>query len=103
MARTKHPAARTEPKEARPRFERSRPWRPPPPLQVVPPEPREEKKRKKRAHRWRPGTVALQEIRKYQRSTGLLLPFAPFVRLVRALSSVSQTVRVPFVRIHDLD
>ncbi|GJM88929.1 hypothetical protein PR202_ga05511 [Eleusine coracana subsp. coracana] len=36
----------------------------------------------KKPHRFRPGTVALREIRKYQKSTELLLPFAPFARLV---------------------
>jgi hypothetical protein len=36
--------------------------------------------RKKR--RYKPGTVALQEIRKYQRSTDLLLLKLPFSRLV---------------------
>ena len=35
--------------------------------------------------RWRPGTVALREIRKYQKSTGLLLQRAPFQRLVREI------------------
>jgi len=35
--------------------------------------------------RVRPGTVALQEIRKYQRSTRLLLRKLPFQRLVREL------------------
>jgi hypothetical protein len=34
-------------------------------------------------HRYRPGTVALREIRKYQKSTDLLLRKAPFQRLVR--------------------
>ena len=34
-------------------------------------------------HRYRPGTVALREIRKYQKSTYLLLRKAPFSRLVR--------------------
>ena len=34
--------------------------------------------------RFRPGTVALREIRKYQRSTDLLLRKLPFSRLVRA-------------------
>ncbi|XP_061734390.1 histone H3-like centromeric protein A [Nerophis ophidion] len=33
--------------------------------------------------RFRPGTRALQEIRKYQRTTNLLIPKAPFCRLVR--------------------
>jgi len=37
----------------------------------------------KRKHRWRPGTVALREIRRYQKSTDLLIPRAPFCRLVR--------------------
>ena len=32
----------------------------------------------KKPHRFRPGTVALWEIRKYQRSFKLLLPFLPF-------------------------
>jgi len=32
----------------------------------------------------RPGTVALREIRKYQRSTELLIRKLPFARLVRA-------------------
>jgi histone H3/H4 len=40
----------------------------------------------KRPHRFRPGTVALREIRKYQRSTGLLIPRAPFRRLCREIS-----------------
>ena len=35
-------------------------------------------------HRYRPGTVALREIRKYQRSTSLLIRKLPFARLVRA-------------------
>jgi histone H3-like centromeric protein A len=33
--------------------------------------------------RYRPGTVALREIRKYQRSTELLIRKLPFARLVR--------------------
>lgn len=36
--------------------------------------------------RFRPGTVALREIRRYQKSTDLLLPRAPFQRVVRALT-----------------
>lgn len=34
-------------------------------------------------HRYRPGTVALKEIRKYQKSTELLIDRLPFQRLVR--------------------
>lgn len=37
-------------------------------------------------HRFRPGTVALREIRKYQRSTELLIRKAPFARLVREIT-----------------
>lgn len=37
----------------------------------------------KKPHRWRAGTVALREIRKYQQSTSLLLRRAPFQRLTR--------------------
>ena len=40
----------------------------------------------KKPHRFRPGTVALREIRKYQKSTELLLRKAPFARLVRELA-----------------
>jgi hypothetical protein len=36
----------------------------------------------KKRRRYKPGTVALQEIRKYQRSTDLLLMKLPFSRLV---------------------
>ncbi|XP_063042055.1 histone H3-like centromeric protein A [Engraulis encrasicolus] len=39
--------------------------------------------RKKR--RYRPGTMALKEIRKYQKSTELLLRKAPFSRVVREI------------------
>ena len=37
-------------------------------------------------HRFRPGTVALREIRRYQKTTDLLLKKAPFQRLVREIS-----------------
>lgn len=40
----------------------------------------------KRKHRFRPGTVALREIRHYQKSTEMLLRKAPFIRLVRELT-----------------
>ncbi len=41
----------------------------------------------KKTHRYRPGTVALREIRQYQKSTQLLLRKLPFQRLIRELSS----------------
>ena len=37
----------------------------------------------KKPHRYRPGTVALREIRRYQKSTDLLIPKAAFLRLVK--------------------
>ena len=41
----------------------------------------------KRKIRFKPGTVALREIKRYQRQTDLLLPRAPFQRVVRSLCS----------------
>jgi histone H3 len=40
----------------------------------------------KKPHRYRPGTVALREIRRYQKSTELLLRKLPFQRLVRQIT-----------------
>lgn len=40
----------------------------------------------KKSHRYRPGTVALREIRKYQKSTELLVRKLPFQRLVREIA-----------------
>ena len=39
----------------------------------------------KKPHRYRPGTVALREIRRYQKSTDLLIRKLPFQRLVREI------------------
>jgi histone H3 len=44
------------------------------------------KHRPSKPHRYRPGTVALREIRKYQKSTELLLRKLPFQRLVREIA-----------------
>ncbi|KAJ7047271.1 histone H3 [Mycena alexandri] len=44
-----------------------------------------------RKKRFRPGTVALREIRKYQKSTDLLLRKLPFARLVREIASEMTT------------
>lgn len=41
----------------------------------------------KTRHRWRPGTVALREIRKYQGSTELLIRRRPFQRLVKEVAN----------------
>jgi histone H3 len=37
--------------------------------------------------RFKPGTVALREIKRYQKGTNMLLPRAPFQRLVRSICS----------------
>ena len=39
----------------------------------------------KRKHRYRPGTLALHEIRHYQKKTNLLIKRTPFARLVREI------------------
>lgn len=41
----------------------------------------------KKPHRYKPGTVALREIRKYQKSTELLIRKLPFQRLVREIAN----------------
>mmetsp|Transcript_5085 Transcript_5085/g.8667 ORF Transcript_5085/g.8667 Transcript_5085/m.8667 type:complete len:138 (-) Transcript_5085:57-470(-) len=45
----------------------------------------------KRAHRFRPGTVALRDIRRYQKSTELLIRKLPFQRLVREIANDYKT------------
>ena len=40
----------------------------------------------KKPHRYRPGTVALREIRRYQKSSDLLIPKLPFQRTVREIA-----------------
>ena len=42
-------------------------------------------KTEKRKIRYKPGTVTLREIKKYQKTTDMLLPRAPFQRLVRSI------------------
>ena len=53
--------------------------------------------RVRKPRRFRPGTVALREIRKYQKSTELLIRKIPFQRLVREVFSLmcpTQTYRI---------
>jgi len=45
----------------------------------------------KKPHRYRPGTVALREIRKYQKSRELLIRKLPFQRLVREIAQDFKT------------
>jgi histone H3 len=40
----------------------------------------------KKPHRYRPGTVALRKIRRFQKTTELLIRKAPFQRLVREIT-----------------
>ena len=46
----------------------------------------------KKPHRYRPGTIALREIHKYQKSTELLIRKLPFQRLVREIALDFKTV-----------
>ena len=48
----------------------------------------------KKPHRYRPGTVALREIRKYQKSTELLIRKLPF----HSASSMRSPTRIPPAR-----
>ncbi|KAF9480258.1 histone H3 [Pholiota conissans] len=45
----------------------------------------------KKPYRFRPGTVALREIRRYQKSTELLIRKLPFQRLVREIAQQYKT------------
>ena len=45
----------------------------------------------KKPHRYRPGTVALREIRRYQKSTELLIRKLPFQRIVREIAQDFKT------------
>ena len=49
----------------------------------------------RKPHRYRPGTVALKEIRRYQKSTDLLIRKLPFQRLVREIASDSEVILSP--------
>ena len=50
----------------------------------------------KKPRRFRPGTVALREIRRYQKSTELLIRKSPFQRLVREIASEMVTKDLRF-------
>jgi histone H3 len=45
----------------------------------------------KKTHRFKPGTVALREIRKYQKSTDLLIRKLPFQPLIWEIAQVFRT------------
>ena len=49
----------------------------------------------KKRYRYQPGTVALKQIRQYQKSTELLIRKLPFQRLVRKIASDSEVIKSP--------
>ena len=49
----------------------------------------------KKRYRYRPGTVALKQIRQYQKSTELLIRKLPFQRLVWEIASDSEVIKSP--------
>ena len=49
----------------------------------------------KKRYRYRPGTVALKQIRQYQKSTELLIRKLPFQRLVPEIASDSEVIKSP--------
>nr|QEL13114.1 CENH3.1 [Cicerbita alpina] len=44
-------------------------------------------RRKQKPHRFKPGTQALREIRRLQKTVNLLIPAAPFIRTVKEISN----------------
>lgn len=44
-------------------------------------------KKERKKLRFKPGTVTLREIKRYQKSVDMLLPRAPFQRLVRSITT----------------
>ena len=55
----------------------------------------------KKPHRFRPGTVALREIRRYQKSTELLIRKLPFQRLVREIAQDFKVCPLLHLMTHD--
>ena len=49
----------------------------------------------KKHYRYRPGTVALKQIRQYQKTTELLIRKLPFQWLVREIASDSEVIKSP--------
>ena len=52
----------------------------------------------KKPHRYCPGTVALREIRRFQKTTELLIRKAPFQRVVREIAQKSRRIRISVFR-----
>ena len=49
----------------------------------------------KKRYRYQPGTVALKQIRQYQKTTELLIRKLPFQRLVREIARDSEVIKSP--------
>eukprot|EP01103_Thecamoeba_quadrilineata_P010965 TRINITY_DN2507_c0_g1_i1.p1 TRINITY_DN2507_c0_g1~~TRINITY_DN2507_c0_g1_i1.p1 ORF type:complete len:149 (+),score=24.62 TRINITY_DN2507_c0_g1_i1:81-527(+) len=78
MVRTKQIARKsTGPLKAVSPPKKSKKVRPPPVIAGV-----------KKPHRYRPGTVALREIRRFQKTASLLIPRTPFQRLAREIAQL---------------
>uniref|UniRef100_A0A3Q7EME0 Core Histone H2A/H2B/H3 domain-containing protein n=1 Tax=Solanum lycopersicum TaxID=4081 RepID=A0A3Q7EME0_SOLLC len=90
MARTKHLAKRSRTTSAAPSATPSTPSRKSP--RSAPATSVQKPKQKKR---YRPGTVALREIRHFQKTWDLLIPAAPFIRLFLGLCTIVKE-RFPF-------
>lgn len=92
MARVKHPAKRSWPRPSKPSKAAAATspstgtHRPSKRKSKAPPFSGTAQKQRK-PHRFRPGTVALKEIRKLQKSWNLLIPAAPFIRTVKEISN----------------
>ena len=57
--------------------------------------------KEKRQRRTKPGTVVLREVKKYQKSIDMLLPRAPFQRLVREIAlEHDETLRFQSAALH---
>ncbi|KAL8280613.1 hypothetical protein RQP46_006936 [Phenoliferia psychrophenolica] len=81
MARTKSPPAKTKKvKNTRSQAGKTKAWN------GKGKKPKNASAPIKRPHRWRPGTVALREIRRYQKSTELLIRKLPFQRLCKEIA-----------------
>ena len=52
----------------------------------------------KKHYRYQPGTVALKQIRRYQKTTELLIRKLPFQRLVQEIASDDEVIRSPLCR-----
>ncbi|KAK0457834.1 histone 3 [Desarmillaria tabescens] len=87
MARTKNCAIKSTGGKTtkKPVFTNNNPL-PLPPRQLAVKTPQMPAHKRLRRHRFRPGTVVLRDIRKYQNSTNLLIRKLPFQRLVREIA-----------------